>query len=82
MANNCYESMLKIAKDRDMDSRKRAVVENPETCRYLGQVVKLLKVVYDVTKQLEGEGPATIAKIIPCVLNALLELEMPEVTII
>lgn len=82
MANDCYEALQKIANDRQMKEPERKIVNEPATKRYLVQVIKLLEIFYIATKQLEDDGPATIAKLVPAILNALLELEKPEVNTI
>jgi len=68
---------MAIAADRDMKDYEK--FNTPEIKIYLSQLVDLLKIVYLATKDLEGDDSATISKIVPIILNALIELEDPEV---
>jgi len=77
MAAACFDPILKIADDRKMTERHE--LNKPETRRYVEQFVQLLKIFYLATKHLEGDNSATISKVVPVVLNILLELEDPEV---
>jgi hypothetical protein len=77
MALECFDSVVKIADDRSMEDRN--YLKNPTTKIYLAQIVKLLEIFYNATKQLESDGLANISKVIPLILNSLLELEDPQV---
>lgn len=68
---------MAIAADRDMKDYEK--FNTPEIKIYLSQLVDLLKIVYLATKDLEDDDSATISKIVPIILNALIELEDPEV---
>lgn len=77
MTNECYDAILGIADVRNI--AERIQINKPEHKLYLEQVVSLLEVFYRATKQLESDKPATISKVLPTVLNSLLELEDPQV---
>lgn len=77
MALKCFDSILQIADDRRIE--KREVLKQVNGKVYIEQVVKLLSVFYFATKELESDDTASIAKVIPTILNALIELEEPMV---
>jgi hypothetical protein len=78
MALECFDGIMEIAVDRELPRYEE--MKKLEIREYLGQIMELLRIVYLSTKELEDDGPATISKIIPTILNALLEIEDPEVS--
>lgn len=79
MAVECFEAITKIANDREMSTR--GFMNNSESKQLLEQLVNMLEIFNWATKQWESDNSATASKIIPIVLNILLELENPEVLV-
>lgn len=77
MFEECYDHIMVIANDRKLGNYQKMNEAGSKV--YLAQVTKLLKVIFLATKELEGDDLSTSAKVIPTILNTLLELEEPEV---
>lgn len=80
MVQDCYKHIKKIAEDRQFTDYNKFA--KPAFKRYHKQIVALLKIVFLVTKELEGDEPANISKVIPTILDCVLQLEEPEVVIL
>jgi len=74
-----FDDVMTIAEDRKFG--EHSALNNEGTKKCLSQVVQLLEIVHLATKYLEGDTLPTIAMVIPTILNALIQLESPEVII-
>jgi len=72
-----FDEIMTIAQDRKFGGYQR--LNTTETKTYVGQMVKLLGIIHAATKLLEGNDVPTMAMVIPTILNALVEIERPEV---
>jgi hypothetical protein len=70
---------MNIAADRELEGHED--INTSEIRVYIGQVTKMLELFYFATKNLEGDSTSSIADVIPTVLNLILELENPEVSL-
>jgi hypothetical protein len=77
MFQECYEHIKLIAKEHEFDSFEN--ISDPFFMLYHQQAVNLLRILFSVQNQLQSNEPAKIAKIIPIILNTIIELNSPEV---
>jgi len=69
---------MRIAEERNFGAHQN--LNNEETRIYIGQLVKLLEIFHMATKYLEGDHLPTVSMVVPTIMNALVQLEDPEVS--